>query len=132
MFLLSVICVSFSSSQFRAEKGSLPEAGDMEQAEAVYDLAKAVNADAAEDGGFSAEGLEDSKVGRMRYFILYSKCIGGYAAGKLLPALCQRSTHVSILDMYVNFFHLWERRSRGALPCLALPCLALTHEVFVT
>lgn len=51
----------FSSSQFRAEKGSLPEAGDMEQAEAVYDLAKAVN---AEDGGFSAEGLEDSKVGR--------------------------------------------------------------------
>lgn len=46
-------------SQFRAEKGALPEAGDMEQAEAVYGLAKACN---EEVGGFTAEGLDDSKV----------------------------------------------------------------------
>ncbi|CAM9877805.1 unnamed protein product [Pylaiella littoralis] len=44
--------------KFRAEKGSLPEPGDMEQAEEVFGLAKACN---EEDGGFKAEGLEDSK-----------------------------------------------------------------------
>lgn len=35
----------------------------MEQAEAVFNLAKVFN---DEDGGFTAEGLEDSKVGRTR------------------------------------------------------------------
>eukprot|EP00752_Nemacystus_decipiens_P009961 g8884.t1 len=44
--------------KFRAEKGALPEAGDMEQAEAVFGLAKACNED---DGGFKADGLDDSK-----------------------------------------------------------------------
>lgn len=44
--------------KFRAEKGSLPEAGDMEHAEAVYAAAKAFD---EEEGGFKADGLEDSK-----------------------------------------------------------------------
>lgn len=48
-------------SQFRAEKGELPEAGDMKQAEAVFGLAKACNGN-EEDGGFKADGLDDSKV----------------------------------------------------------------------
>lgn len=37
----------------------LPEAGDMEQAEAVYAAAKGLN---DEEGGFKAGGFEDSKV----------------------------------------------------------------------
>lgn len=49
--------------QFRAEKGSLPEAGDMEQAEAVFVLAKACN---EAEGGFKAEGLEDNKVSKVQ------------------------------------------------------------------
>lgn len=53
-------------SQFRAEKGALPEAGDMEQAEAVFGLAKACN---EEDGGFKAEGLDDSKVRRLSWHV---------------------------------------------------------------
>ncbi|CAM9314362.1 unnamed protein product, partial [Hapterophycus canaliculatus] len=44
--------------KFRSDKGALPEAGDMEHAEAVYELAKACN---EEDGGFKADGLDDSK-----------------------------------------------------------------------
>lgn len=37
----------------------MPEAGDMEHAEAVYAAAKAFD---EEEGGFKADGLEDSKV----------------------------------------------------------------------
>lgn len=56
-FFLRVLSF-FILSQYRADKGGLPEAGDMEQAEAVFELAKGCN----EDGGFKAEGLDDSKV----------------------------------------------------------------------
>lgn len=45
--------------QFRSEKGALPEAGDGGDAEAVYALTKKLN---DEDGGFKADGLDDSKV----------------------------------------------------------------------
>lgn len=50
-----------ASWQFRAEKGRgmLPEAGDMEQAEMVFSFAQGFN---EEEGGFKAEGLDDSKV----------------------------------------------------------------------
>lgn len=62
IFLLYYYCIVLLllyTIQFRAEKGALPEAGVMEQAEAVFGLAKACN---EEDGGFKAEGLDDSKV----------------------------------------------------------------------
>lgn len=49
----------FALVQYRAEKGELPEAGDIEQAEEVFGLAKACN---EEEGGFKADGLDDGKV----------------------------------------------------------------------
>ncbi|CAM9515783.1 unnamed protein product [Ascophyllum nodosum] len=44
--------------KFRSENGALPEAGDMEHAEAVFAATKGLN---DEEGGFSVEGLDDSK-----------------------------------------------------------------------
>ena len=52
-------CTALYVPQFRAKNGALPDPGDMGQAEAVFELAKACN---EEDGGFKAEGLDDSKV----------------------------------------------------------------------
>lgn len=57
--------------QFRANKGALPEAGDMDDAEAVFDLAKACNEEG--DGSFKAEGLDDSKV---RAILLLLRLLG--------------------------------------------------------
>lgn len=65
--------------QFREDRGHLPEPGDMEQAEAVYAAAKAIN----DEGAFKAEGLEENKASsRARVGSNCARgCSGGFHSG---------------------------------------------------